>query len=369
MKALSLFFVIALGFSSVGWSNENKSVRIGFMAGLTGADPNTARELVRGVEAFKTHKGKALDGKIQIEILDSQGSPETTVSVMRKAYEQGIRLFVGLSSSNEAMAAAKFISTKPDAFFVTPFATNPRVTQISDRVFRTCFDDTAQGEFLADVTRKLNPKSVLIFENLESLYSQGLAESFRSKLSGVPHKTVRYLPAELEDPKFFDSLRNEKPDVVFIPDAAQTSAKVIKRFSLIQPKAHYLGGDGWGGNVLFHAILPKDHRLSLRYSTYWHSDIRSEFNSLFKAAYVKSTNGGVPTSGAALSFEALDIVFRSLEAIDFKWDATKLRQRIVTTTFDGTTGKLTFRNGGTPKRKVVLMRLDKDMNYRPEELE
>lgn len=369
MKILLCFlFVLA---SSVSMSAAAKPVRIGFMSGLTGSDPNTARELVRGVEAFKKAKGNEIASQVQIEILDSQGSAEKTVSVMRKAYEEGIRIFVGLSSSNEAMAAAKFIAARDDALFMTPFATNPKVTQISNRVFRTCFDDHAQGEFLADFALKLKPKSIIIFENLESLYSQGLSQTFRTRLASlnppaITPTTIKYLPSDLEDEKLVKSLENAKPDLVFIPDSAQSSAKIIKQVSAVHPNVQYLGGDGWGGNVLFHAILPKEQKLSLRYSTYWHSEIQTAYNEAFKRAYSQAADGAIPTSGAALSYEALDIVFQALAHNNFKPDVEKLRKYIGSSRFQGTTGVLQFKNEGTPKRKIVLMKLDKNLNYKPE---
>lgn len=96
---------------------------VAFIAGFTGPDPNTARELKRGVDIFLKLEPRA-SSLVDIKTIDNHGDLESTYRAFETSYKSGIRIFIGVSNSNEAVVGAKFIAEHPDAIFITPFATN-----------------------------------------------------------------------------------------------------------------------------------------------------------------------------------------------------------------------------------------------------
>lgn len=345
--------------------NAFAAVEVGFIAGLTGTDPNTARELGRGVEVFEKAHPDARQ-MMKINILDNQGSPEKTLMAMDELYKKGVRIFIGVSSSNEAIAAAKFVAEKKDSLFITPFATNPKVTEYSDRVFRTCFDDVQQGEFLARyVSKQFKGKRVAVFTNSSSHYSQGLSSVFMKNISGITAKNFEYTSVAPDPGALRAEIAAFKPDLAFIPDSAQSAAQIAKLVFEIDRKTQFLGGDGMGGIRLFHAVLPITEDLKVQYTTYWHAEIQTRENKAFMKIYKKLFPKDNPSSGAALTYEAFGVLFQALKNAK-STSVRDLVHAIRSKPYAGTTGNLKFdAYSGTPKRSVVLMSLGRDGEYHP----
>ena len=375
MKSISFKKILVIVFIVFTTSLAGAQTRVAYIAGVTGTDPNTARELARGIDVFKSlHKQSSKS--IDIKVFDNEGSVEKTLAVMELAYNDGFKFFVGVSNSNEAMAAAKFISMHKDTFFITPFATNSKITQVSDRIFRICYDDSAQGKFLAKfVQNTLRSKRAMILTNIESLYSQDLAENFTKNLKKVITQKYDYIITELDAGKDISKLiataKSFNPDVVFIPDSSQNTAKILKILYSELPSVHYVGGDGWGGQTLFQAIFPVTPKMKLSYSTYWDSEISINLNKKFINAYSKLYGGDKPTSGAALSYESLYILADAIKSQGLKSvsNIEAIKTFLYSKTFKGTTGDIKFsKDNGTPARQIVIMSIGQDSKFHPQNI-
>ncbi len=65
---------------------------------------------------------------------------------------------------------------------VSPAATNPKVTEVGDQIFRVCFTDPFQGTVMATFARRsLKAKRVGLLVDVGASYSVGLADHFRQR--------------------------------------------------------------------------------------------------------------------------------------------------------------------------------------------
>ncbi len=216
MRKLLIFIFLFLHVASYATTKT----KIGFIAGFTGSDNNTAKELYRGIEAFFEEHPSSTK---YIEILkkDNESNISKTIEQLEQMKNQNIKIVVGIANSNEALAAAKY-SEDNKMIFITPFATNTEVTKNRNYSFRVCFTDREQGEFLANYSnKKLNSKNVLIFKNIDSKYSQGLSQHYRMSLSkDTAISEFEYSNDLTEESlaKLEKEFKKISPDLIFIPD-------------------------------------------------------------------------------------------------------------------------------------------------------
>src|ERR1700683_547844 len=156
-------------------------VKIGVAGPITGANASFGAQLTQGVaqaaEDFNK-SGGILGQKIVIEAGDDVSDPKQGVSVANKFVGDGVHFVVGHFNSGVTIPASE-VYVDNNVLFITPSATNPKVT---DRklwdAFRTCGRDDQQGKLWADLA--LSPafkdKKIAIVHD-KTTYGQGLADA------------------------------------------------------------------------------------------------------------------------------------------------------------------------------------------------
>ena len=360
MSQIKLAFIYIIAFSLLASAAEASKTRVAFISGKTGSDPHTARELERGVDVFLQQNPDAAK-KLGIERFDSKGDPAETFKAIESIAKKGIKLVVGIARSDEAIVISKYISDK-DMLFLTPFATNPRVTQESENAFQICFSDLAQGPALAAFAGKLyRGKKLLVLTNTSSLYSIGLTEGFMKNLpKDVSVKQQLYSTEARRGDVIQALVRDFKPAAIFIPDHINNAALFANEIHREYPEIEFLGGDGFGGLRVLKGVFGETPSIQLTFSTHWHESVKTPANERFLAGYRKLYPGDLPTSGAALTFDSLNVLYQALKKAKYSDEAKRLRELIVGGTFHSTTGDLRFRNGERSAIKdVVLLKYDK----------
>jgi branched-chain amino acid transport system substrate-binding protein len=182
-KFFCIFFCISLLYTFLLFSFPTfaeAKIRVGFLGAFSGTDPNTSNELFRGAQIY-LKLNKLADQALELEKIDTLGQIQGASSALGEATKKGIKLFVGIANSDEAVAAAKF-ADEHDILFITPFATNEKVTSGRKNTFRACFNDKQQGEALARFAKNMATGSrIAVLTNEMSSYSIGLSEIFMAK--------------------------------------------------------------------------------------------------------------------------------------------------------------------------------------------
>ena len=183
--ALSLWFAGA----------AHAQIKIGVAGPVTGANAAFGAQLTQGVQQAAEDINKAggiLGQKVEVEPGDDVSDPKQGVSVANKFVGDGVKFVVGHFNSGVTIPASEVYSEN-GVLFITPSATNPKVT---DRglwdAFRTCGRDDQQGMLWAELARdKLKGKKIAVVHD-KTTYGKGLADAALDNMHKFGVKEVLY---------------------------------------------------------------------------------------------------------------------------------------------------------------------------------
>jgi branched-chain amino acid transport system substrate-binding protein len=189
LTCLSLAGVLLLG------GGAEAQIKIGVAGPITGANASFGAQLTQGVEqaaADINAAGGILGQKIEVEQGDDVSDPKQGVSVANKFVGDGVHFVVGHFNSGVTIPASE-VYVDNNVLFITPSATNPKVT---DRMlwdaFRTCGRDDQQGKLWADLALgELKDKKIAIVHD-KTPYGQGLADAAKGFMNAGGKKEVLY---------------------------------------------------------------------------------------------------------------------------------------------------------------------------------
>ena len=185
--------VLAAGLGLAGTADAQ--IKFAVAGPITGPNASFGAQLTNGagqaVEDFNK-AGGILGQKVELEQGDDVSDPKQGVSVANKFVGAGVHFVIGHFNSGVTIPASEVYSDN-DILFVTPSATNPKVT---DRklwdAFRTCGRDDQQGKLWADLALgDLKDKKIAIVHD-KTPYGQGLADAARGFMNAGGKKEVLY---------------------------------------------------------------------------------------------------------------------------------------------------------------------------------
>ncbi len=362
MQALrALVLIIPLSFGTVTVAEiRTKVAYLGGFSSLSTGTVLTDLNLEKGLKIFlKMHP--EVDKSIEFVRFDNQGEASNTALEAKKIIDQNIKFIVGVSKSNHALVVAP-LADENKILFITPQATNDKVTQNHPYVFRSCFSDFYQGRAIAQFAiQNRKAKKILVMTNVDTPYSLGLAQRFKEFVGKKALITeMKYLPDGINVAEIKTTVERVKPDLVFIPDYVNTAVFLIKELYKIDPKLLLVGGDGWGGREVLDPAIKPLKGLNAYYTTLWSQDLANPKNQKFVKLFASEYPGDPSSISAATMYDALSIFWESFKAVKGPKTPDAVRAKLLSTTFLTTSGKISFPdpNNPTPKRRVVMNRLN-----------
>ena len=191
----SLLTCLSLAGALLLSGGAEAQIKLGVAGPITGANASFGAQLTQGVEqaaADINAAGGILGQKIEVEPGDDVSDPKQGVSVANKFVGDGVHFVVGHFNSGVTIPASEVYSDN-DVLFISPSATNPKVT---DRklwdAFRTCGRDDQQGKLWADLALgDLKDKKIAIVHD-KTPYGQGLADAAKGFMNAGGKKEVLY---------------------------------------------------------------------------------------------------------------------------------------------------------------------------------
>ena len=154
-------------------------LKVGVVSPMTGATATFGQENVNGIKLAhkKLQKGKGVKFDIIIED-DKSEAIESTNATRKLLSVDKVSVMIGAPTSSLALASAPIVQ-EAKIPFITPTATNAKVTMVGDYITRACFTDDFQGVVMAKfaVQTLKKTKGLVLIENTSD-YSKGLAKSF-----------------------------------------------------------------------------------------------------------------------------------------------------------------------------------------------
>jgi branched-chain amino acid transport system substrate-binding protein len=170
-------------------------VKFGVAGPITGANAAFGAQLTNGTELAVEDinaAGGILGQKIVVETGDDVSDPKQGVSVANKFVGDGIKFVIGHFNSGVTIPASD-VYADSGVLFITPSATNPKVTErgLWD-AFRTCGRDDQQGKLWADYAlQHLKGKKIAILHD-KTTYGKGLADAAKGFMNAGGMKEALY---------------------------------------------------------------------------------------------------------------------------------------------------------------------------------
>lgn len=255
----ALVLILSLGLILAGCSGKDAgTIKIGHAVALTGDSSmwGQSEKNALEMEIEKINQSGGLLGKkIQLIAYDTRADATEAVNVTKRLINQDkVVAIVGPGQSGVAIAMSS-VTEPAKVPFIATTATNPKVTidkdgKVKQYAFRTCFIDPFQGTVAAQFAyNNLNARKAAILYDVGSDYSSWLGKYFEdafTKMGGQIVANEAFRSGELDYRGILGKIKEQNPDVLFIPTMQKEAALAMKQARDLQIPAAFLGGDGWG---------------------------------------------------------------------------------------------------------------------------
>jgi len=346
---------------AVGQDGRTGEIVIGEYQALTGATAvfgiSTRNGIDMAVDAVN-NAGGILGKRVRIIVEDDQGIPQESQRVATKLINQdGVIALLGAVSSSQSIAAAT-VAQAQGIPMMSPSSTNPRVTQVGDYIFRTCFIDSLQGLVMARFAfDTLKVRNVAILRDgrgdYSSILADNFAESFR-KMGGTIVADESYNQRDTDFAAQLTRIKARNPEAVFVPGYYAEVGLIAVQAKALGLTVPLLGGDGWDSPKLLTA--GGDALNGSYYSNQYSPDDPSPENQNFIAQY-KERYQQTPDVLAALGFDSAKVLFEAIRRANSS-EPSKVRDALAQTTdFPGVTGRITLDKTRNAVKPVVVLQV------------
>lgn len=356
-----LAFLAVLFF--FGATSATAEIRVGVVAPITGQAAIAGQYIKNGVNlALKEFvpngtiaiKGKDMLFKIIFE--DNENKPEITVNAFRKLIDQNeVLAIIGPDASMVALAGAP-IAQAMEVPTIATFATNPRVTQVGDYIFRACFIDPFQGKIMAKyVYDTLGKRKVAILYNNGNDFSKGLTEFFTKEftdLGGTIVMTEAYGGSDIRDFNAqLNNIKGSEAEILYMPNEYYATGLQMSQARRAGIRIPLIGGDGWDTPDIIKVAAGAEEGASYT-AAFSHESTLPEAQK-FTAAY-KAEYGQNPNSNAVLAYEATAIIINALKAAK-SLKGPDIRDAVASTKLALPSGVIEFDSQRNPQKAAVVL--------------
>jgi branched-chain amino acid transport system substrate-binding protein len=357
--------LLSLSFSALALATPligaTATIKVGEVDPLTGGVSQFGIGCHQGfVLAFEelNAEGGILGQKIELVTEDDQSKPGQSATAVRKLITQDkVVALLGDATSSATLEAAP-IAQADKIPMITPTATNPRITEVGDFIFRVCFLDEFQGRVLARFAReKLKAQKVFTLTDVKQDYSIDLLKFFKeefTKLGGTIVGEQSYSTGDTDFRAQLTPIRAAKPDAVFVPGYYQEVALIVKQGRQIGLTMPFIGCDGWANQTLI-AIGGKAVD-GCFFSNHFSPDDQTPIVKSFVMKY-QEKYGTLPDTFSALGYDAARLLADAIKRAGSS-DPQAIRDALAKTAgFQGVTGEISLdanRNASKPGLIVTV---------------
>ena len=357
-----LSLTLLAGISCSRSAQEANEIVIGEYGSLTGTTATFGISTRNGVDLAIEEINKAggvLGKQIRVVVEDDQGKPEEAQTVVTKLITSNkVVAIIGEVASSRTLAAAP-VAQQARIPMITPSSTNPKVTEIGDYIFRTCFIDPFQGLVMAkfaSVTLKL--KNVAILRDIKNDYSVGLADVFVEnfkKMGGTIVVDQSYSEGDTDFSAQLTSMKSSKPEAIFVPGYYTEVGLIARQARKLGINVPLLGGDGWDSPKLYE--IGGEALNGSYFSNHTSVDDPDPVIQKFVSDY-KARFGETPDSLGANAYDTARIVVDAIKRAG-STDPAKLRDALAQTKdFPGIAGPITIDANRNAVKPAVILKVN-----------
>ena len=358
-----MFIFLCLVLSHLSLAQDE--VRIGVIIPDTGEKAIYGETARRGLLIAVRERPIILGKRVKLMFCDNKSDKvESANCTQRLIQKEKVIALIGPLSSSDTLSAGP-IAEKAGITLISPWATNPIVTQNKTHVFRACFVDTFQGIVAAKFARDvLKADTAAVMTNISEDYSVGLANFFKenfTKLGGKILTTIPYLTGDQEFTAQLTSIKKLKPDIIYNPGYVVEDVLIARQAKELGIDIPFLSGDAAEAEELIKngGDSVQGWYLTTHYAEEGVTTYRGKrFIKLYRDKYKEK-----PDSVSALSYDSYNMLLDATERTG-KLDSALISDELSKTKdFEGVTGVITMDKGDAIKDIVILRVEDNIFKY------
>ena len=336
-------FLLALAAATAALTAQ-ETIKIGEYASLTGKEASFGQQSHKGltlaIEEINA-AGGALGRKLELFTEDNQTKPGESATAAKKLISRNkVVALIGEVASGRSLEAAP-IAQAAKIPMIAPAATNPKVTQTGNYIFRVCFIDPFQGTVMAKFAQNdLKAKRVAILSSVSNAYSVGLAKFFKETFvanGGLVVSEKNFSEGDKDFRAQLTAVKAANVDAIFVPSYYTEAALIARQARDLGLTVPLFGGDGWVADQLLE--IGGDALNGCYYSTHFSPEnqdpVVQAFVKKFKARWGANEN---PDAFAALGYDAAYVLVDAIKRAG-STEGPKLRDALAATkNFAGVTG-------------------------------
>ena len=298
VKFFALFMVLVLLAGVLGGCSTEKTVKIGFVAQLTGGDSYIGQTAKLSLEdrIKEINDAGGIKGyKVQLITYDSRSEVADAVTAAKRLIEQDkVAAVIGPEWSGAAIPIAA-IANAAKVPFIGTTASNTLVTvaedgKLNDYMFRACFIDPYQGYALADFAfNELGKRKAAFITDVGAAYSIGIQNFFEQHFIELGGEVVAKEGYQANDQEFraqLSKVAESGADLLVIPTATYRDVDLIsEQATALGLKIQYLGVDGWVNDNLLTSAGPDLEGAFLSSGVSTEAPEFIEYNAAFEKAH------------------------------------------------------------------------------------
>ncbi|MGA8660181.1 MAG: ABC transporter substrate-binding protein [Chthoniobacterales bacterium] len=353
---------LSIGFGFLAWpAQAQDQIKIGEVNPISGAIGQYGTTCHKGIQLAVDEAnavGGVLGKKINLLTEDNQSQPGQSSTIVRKFVTQDkVVAIVGDLTSSGTMEGAP-IAQAAKVPMVTPLATNPRVTEIGDYIFRVCFIDEFQGRVMARFAlQNLKTMKAAILTDVKQDYSVGLSGFFKATYTAGGGTLVREQSYSSGDTDFraqLSSIKAARPEVVFLPGYYPEVSVILKEARQLGLNVPFIGCEAWDSPTLLQVAGSAANGCfySNQFSADDPSSVVQDFVKLYQAKY-----GERPDNFAALGYDAARVVLDAIKRAESIEPGAVRDALAQTKDFPGVSGSITIDSKRNASKPVVILAL------------
>jgi len=339
-------------------TEAQEDFKIGEVNPISGAIGQYGTTCHRGVQLAieqANQSGGVLGKKVLLLTEDNQSRAGETSTIVRKFVTQDkVVAIVGDLTSSATLEGGP-IAQAAKIPMVTPLATNPKVTEIGDCIFRVCFIDEFQGRIMARFAlENLKAKKAAILTDSKQDYSIGLTGFFKQTFSesATVVREQSYASGDTDFRAILTSVKASQPDVVFVPGYYPEVSLILKQARQLGISVPFIGCEAWDSPTLL-AVAGKSANgcyFSNQFSPDDPTPVVQDFDRIYQAKF-----GDRPDNFAALGYDATRVVLDAIKRAG-STQSPSIRDALAQTRdFPGVSGKITIDSNRNASKPVVVL--------------
>jgi branched-chain amino acid transport system substrate-binding protein len=358
LLAAALICAVSVAFAgggAQGGGGGGDKIAIGAVLTISGQNGFYGTESRDGALLAIEHinaAGGVLGKQLTLIPEDDESDASKAVNAFTKlSTRDKVSYIIGASLSGTTMAftaqaqAAKIV-------LISPSATNAKVTDPGEFIFRACFIDPFQGIVAANFAYDtLKAKKAAVLYDAGTDYNTGLATEFKKNFQKAGGQIVAdeaYQTGDVDFNAQVTRIKAAAPDVVYLPNYYQDVTLQLKQLRAQGINVPALGGDGWDSLV----ANADDSALNGYWTSFFSKDSTAPKAQAFVKAYEAKFNKPA-NSFSALGYDCAMLIADAIKKAGTT-DSTAVAKALAAIQGEYVTGAIKFDSHRDPIKGAVI---------------